>query len=112
LFFCLVSNGLKFSDKKPVVSITSKVIVQNDPASADGGNKYIELVFKDNGIGFEQKYSEQVFKMFRRLQTSKLFPGAGIGLAMVKKIAENHRGQVFVKSEPGKGTSFYVYLPL
>ncbi|MCW3072721.1 MAG: arcB [Bacteroidetes bacterium] len=113
LFTCLMSNGLKFSDKKPSLTILSRVIFtdvrQLDDSKVD---KYLELVFKDNGIGFEQKYADQVFRMFRRLQTSRQYPGAGIGLAIVKKIVENHGGHIFVKSEPMKGTAFYIYLPV
>jgi PAS domain S-box-containing protein len=112
LFSCLIANGLKFSNKRPVVSISSKIIVTNTGKMNAKVNKYLELIFKDNGIGFEQKYADQIFKMFKRLQTSKLYPGAGIGLAMVKRIVDNHNGQIFVKSEPNKGTTFYIYLPI
>jgi PAS domain S-box-containing protein len=114
LFHCLISNALKFSDKKPTVTILSKIIFtdtrrMNDPPKSD---RYLELVFRDNGIGFEQKYADQIFRMFKRLQTSRQYPGAGIGLAIVKKIVENHGGHIFVKSEPMKGTAFYIYLPV
>jgi PAS domain S-box-containing protein len=114
LFLCLINNGLKFSNKKPLISISSKIIITNghEVKNASKIDKYVELIFKDNGIGFEQKYADQIFKMFKRLQTSQLYPGAGIGLALVKKIVENHKGQIFVKSEPLKGTAFYIYLPV
>jgi len=113
LFTCLLSNSLKFSDKEPVITILSRVIFTDVRQSGNSGaDKYLELVFKDNGIGFEQKYADQVFRMFRRLQTSRQYPGAGIGLAIVKKIVENHGGHIFVKSEPHAGTAFYIYLPV
>jgi len=112
LFYCLINNGLKFCDKKPLITISSKNISTDKSHANSRAEKYIELVFKDNGIGFDPKYSEQVFRMFKRLQTSQLYPGAGIGLAMVRKIVENHRGHVFVKSEVSKGTIFYIYLPV
>lgn len=114
LFSCVISNSLKFADKRPMISVSSKIILtkaENQP-SISKVNKYLEIIFKDNGIGFEQKYSEQIFKMFRRLQTSKMYPGAGIGLAIVRKIVENHKGHIFVKSEPHKGTTLYIYLPV
>ncbi|MDF2437092.1 MAG: arcB [Bacteroidota bacterium] len=114
LFSCILSNSLKFADKKPTVTISSKIILTKgvDLHTHSKVNKYVELIFKDNGIGFEQKYAEQIFKMFKRLQTSHLYPGAGIGLAIVKKVVDNHQGHIFVKSEPGKGTAFYIYFPV
>ncbi|MCW3104442.1 MAG: arcB [Bacteroidetes bacterium] len=113
LFACLLSNALKFSDKEPSITILSRVIFSDIRQSGNSGaDKYLELVFKDNGIGFEQKYADQVFRMFRRLQTSRQYPGAGIGLAIVKKIVEHHGGHIFVKSEPHAGTAFYIYLPV
>jgi hypothetical protein len=115
LFSNLINNSLKFSNKKPVISITSKIIstehVKNKSSFPHVGD-YMELIFKDNGIGFDQKYVEQVFTMFKRLHGTHAYEGAGIGLALVKKIVENHHGHIFVKSELEKGTTFYIYLPI
>ena len=74
-------------------------------------HSYVELRFSDNGIGFEQKYSEQVFEIFQRLQDRSVYSGTGIGLAVCKKIVENHHGLISVDSEPGEGSIFTVLLP-
>ena len=76
------------------------------------GATYVALAFKDNGIGFEQQYAEQIFIIFQRLNNQKAYGGTGIGLALCKKIVENHHGMIKVDSEPGIGTSFYIYLPV
>ena len=70
----------------------------------------LELVFRDNGIGFEPEYAEQVFEIFKRLHTQKKYPGTGIGLALVQKITECHGGSVKAKSAVGQGSSFIVTL--
>lgn len=115
LFLNLVSNALKFSDKKPVISITSRIVpsssIENhwDIKPVDD---YVELLFQDNGIGFEQRFARQIFTIFQRLHDKRTFNGTGIGLALCKKIVDNHQGHISAKSEPGKGTSFYIYLPV
>jgi len=70
-----------------------------------------ELKFEDNGIGFDQLYADQIFTMFRRLHSHHDYPGTGIGLALCKKIVENHRGYIFASGQSGKGASFTIYLP-
>jgi signal transduction histidine kinase len=74
-------------------------------------HSYVELKFKDNGIGFEQKYAEEVFEIFSRLQDRSTYSGTGIGLAVCKKIVENHHGLINVQSAPGEGTIFTILLP-
>jgi hypothetical protein len=73
---------------------------------------YVELIFKDNGIGFEQKHAKQIFTIFKRLNSKEKFEGTGIGLALCKKIVDNHHGIIEAESEVGKGTSFKVILPI
>ena len=73
---------------------------------------YIEIVFKDNGIGFEQKYAKQIFAIFQRLHDSETYLGTGIGLALCKKIIENHHGEIFVKAKENKGAAFHIILPV
>jgi signal transduction histidine kinase len=114
LFFNLISNSLKFSIAKPVISITCRdipadEIKKNTPLQTTV--PHIELLFKDNGIGFEQKYAKQIFTIFKRLNSKDAYTGTGIGLALCKKIVDNHNGLISVTSEVGKGTLFSVILP-
>ncbi|HEX9981053.1 MAG TPA: PAS domain-containing sensor histidine kinase [Flavobacterium sp.] len=101
LFSNLINNSIKFSHKNPEVHITSKVI--------DSG-KSVKITLSDNGIGFEPQYAEHVFKMFQRLHDNK--QGTGIGLALCRKIVDNHNGSISVSSKPGEGTIFEIVLPL
>ena len=114
LFGNLVSNSLKFCEQQPRIQIRSALI--NLPAQAKGAEhapgQYAEIIFNDNGIGFEQKYAEQVFVVFKRLNNRQLYSGTGIGLALCKRIVERHGGMISVSSEPGKGTTFTILLPV
>jgi PAS domain S-box-containing protein len=113
LFYNLVSNALKFSQEKPLITISAREIAGSHlpievplPANRD----YVELVFQDNGIGFEQIYASQIFTIFQRLNNRAHYSGTGIGLAICKKIAENHGGYIFATSEINMGAKFTVYL--
>lgn len=111
LFSNLLSNAIKFSGNNPVVELTAQEFDKAELSSYPELNpdcRYVKILFKDNGIGFNQQYGEQVFKMFKRLTSNT---GTGIGLALCKKIAENHNGHIAVSSEPGKGTAFTIILP-
>jgi PAS domain S-box-containing protein len=115
LFSNLIGNALKFSDTEPLISITWRIIDGQElkkllPAEDPSGN-YLELTFKDNGIGFDQQYSEKIFNIFQRLNSREEYAGTGLGLALCKKIVEHHRGYIHAKSELGRGASFFVYLP-
>jgi signal transduction histidine kinase len=66
---------------------------------------------RDNGIGFEEEYSEKIFQIFQRLNGKAEYPGSGIGLAICKKIAEKHNGLIFAKSEIDQGSVFSILLP-
>jgi PAS domain S-box-containing protein len=112
LFSNLVNNAIKFSAENPVIDITADRISARQAAAYPDVNHsldYVKIIFKDNGIGFEQQYGEQVFKMFKRLSDNA---GTGIGLALCKKIIENHSGHIDVTSEPGRGTAFTILLPV
>ncbi|MBA4167821.1 MAG: histidine kinase [Chitinophagaceae bacterium] len=65
----------------------------------------------DNGIGFEQDNSERIFQMFQRLHGNAEYRGTGVGLAIARKVADNHQGRIVAESEPGQGARFMVYLP-
>jgi PAS domain S-box-containing protein len=114
LFFNLVNNAIKFTDKPPLITISFRKLKAGKNTAYPGlepGMHYIELLFCDNGIGFEQQYAERIFTIFQRLHGQKSYPGTGIGLALCKKIVENHHGHIHVESEPGKGSCFYICLP-
>lgn len=115
LFANLISNSIKFSSAQPLVNITSRILRKNEVFSKHKNiyeaHSYVELKFADNGIGFEQKYAKQVFEIFQRLQDRSIYSGTGIGLAVCKKIVENHHGLISVESVPDSGSTFTVLLP-
>ncbi len=115
LFLNIISNAIKFSKRNPAICITSRFIEQKNANGIDGVNteaSQIELIIKDNGIGFEQQYAEKIFTVFQRLHGKQEYPGTGIGLALCKKIVDNHHGNISVTSSPGKGTAFTIHLPV
>ena len=115
LFSNLISNALKISSGSPVITISSQKIakegMKSSPVVLTAG-QYLEIVVKDNGIGFEQEYENLIFSMFQRLHPRQEYAGTGIGLAICKKIMENHKGFMRAEGEPRKGSSFYLYFPL
>ncbi|MDL5512782.1 PAS domain S-box protein [Arenibacter sp. M-2] len=115
LFYNLISNSLKFSSPGKAVRITIKNEFVNGQV-LDGENirkdkNYCHIIFTDNGIGFDQEYSEKIFELFQRLHGRTEYPGTGIGLAIIKRIVENHNGIITAKSQVGKGATFDIYLP-
>jgi signal transduction histidine kinase len=115
LFSNLISNSLKFCKINPVIKITAKFIerdqIANVPKSMTD-KKYHHIIFQDNGIGFEEQYYKVIFSLFQRLHGKSAYAGTGIGLALCKKIVENHHGFITASSELGKGATFNVYLPV
>lgn len=99
----LISNGLKFQrpGEAPIIKITGE----------NGGANY-QLSVTDNGIGFDEKYLDRIFTMFQRLHGRKEYEGTGMGLAICRKIAERHGGQIKARSAPGAGSTFTITLPM
>ncbi len=116
LFTNLLTNALKFSktDEQPRISITC-VVVPGSGISISGidpKQSYYHFSITDNGIGFEPEYNEAIFQVFKRLHGKDEYPGTGIGLAIVKKIVENHTGFITASGESGKGARFDMYFPV
>lgn len=98
LFRNLISNALKFSEVETKTEITIEAI--------DKGFCW-EFSFSDNGIGISEDYFEKIFMVFKKLHPKNIYPGTGMGLALCKKIVEQHGGNIWVESELGQGTTFY-----
>ncbi|NUY80464.1 GAF domain-containing protein [Flavobacterium sp. MAH-1] len=115
LFQNLIGNSLKYSsqDRPPVIEIYSAKILGKDiDPDFDPDRMYCRITIKDNGIGFDQQYASKIFKVFERLHGKTDYSGTGIGLAIVRKIVENHEGFISGKGELGVGAEFNVFLPL
>ena len=117
LFYDIIDNALKFSrpDVPPIIEISSHKIKQEDlkfHPQLNQNLRYYEIIFKDNGIGFNQKYSEQMFTMFQRLSNGGNYPGTGNGLALCRKIAQTYSGEIYAKGTENKGASIHVVLPI
>jgi PAS domain S-box-containing protein len=97
----LIGNGLTYrSDKPPRIHLSAQRC----------GKEWIFSV-RDNGIGIDPKYCEQIFEIFKRLHGQKEYPGTGIGLAVCRRVVSRHGGKIWVKSEPGHGSTFYFTIP-
>ena len=100
LFQNLIENGLKYNQKtNKIVQISSKI-----------ESEKILITIKDNGIGISKEYHEQIFNMFKRLHTSNQYEGTGLGLAICKKIVDRMNGKIWLESEEGNGTTFFIEL--
>jgi light-regulated signal transduction histidine kinase (bacteriophytochrome) len=114
LFNNLLNNALKFSKEnvRPHIVIGAEMVDGHSlELPLTGDHKLWHLTFKDNGIGFETIYAKKIFEVFQRLHARNEYGGTGIGLAICKKIVENHNGLIFAESVPGEGATFHIYLP-
>ena len=115
LFINLIGNSLKYSqpDLVPEISIESeKVNSDQFPQLLDQNTKkFYKITFTDNGMGFDPQFKETIFILFQRLHSRQEYPGTGIGLAICKKIVENHKGFITADSTPDEGSVFTVFLP-
>ncbi len=103
LFQNLLANALKFSKKNepPAIRITATLRTEE-----------VQIHVKDNGLGFDSQYNEDIFEAFRRLHAEDQYTGSGIGLSTCRKIVERHNGRITARGEPGVGATFIVELPL
>ena len=115
MLFNIISNSLKYAkdDFPPLIKISATTLKgeKTGQKSAIPGMDYCKLTVSDNGIGFESQYKEKIFGLFQRLHGRNEYSGAGLGLAICRKIAKNHNGFISAESEPGKGTSIHMYIP-
>jgi PAS domain S-box-containing protein len=117
LFFNLVGNALKYSRQNvpPHIDISSRTVKGRDVVrqapNAQSNREYHLIEVADNGLGFAQEDAERIFQVFTRLHGVSEYRGSGIGLSIVRKVAENHKGWVWAESTPGLGSKFYVLLP-
>jgi two-component system CheB/CheR fusion protein len=112
LFQNLISNSIKFNTTgAPLITISHEEICEADAQQFGIDPKEFTCVrLSDNGIGFDEQYKEKIFGIFQRLSVSE-FEGTGIGLAICKKIIDNHNGYIKAEGTPGKGAAFTIFLP-
>lgn len=115
LFINLLSNSIKFAreEEPPIIKISHHIIQKQFVLFDEDliSDTYHKITVCDNGIGFENHYAEKIFHLLFRLHDKAEYPGSGIGLAICKKIIENHFGFIEATSEPGRGTCFNIYIP-
>jgi len=112
----LIANALKFQkpDQGPVIKIFS----ESHSNSAEGAtwtlsnSEVLQLSVADNGIGFDEKYLDRIFTVFQRLHGRNTYEGTGVGLAVCRRIVERHNGSITARSQPGRGATFIVKLPV
>jgi two-component system CheB/CheR fusion protein len=112
LFQNLLSNALKFNDSQtPVIAIRQRKINNEESKIYKiTSEDYACISVEDNGIGFDERYKEKIFGIFQRLNNNN-YQGTGIGLAICKKIVDNHHGFIRAESKEGHGATFTLYLP-
>jgi light-regulated signal transduction histidine kinase (bacteriophytochrome) len=112
----LISNSLKFSKhgSAPRIIITNEIVpgstLKNETLPSD--INYFHIKYSDNGIGFDPQYNGRIFEVFQRLHTSEEYKGTGMGLAICKRIIENHNGVISAMGKVGEGASFDIYIPI
>jgi PAS domain S-box-containing protein len=108
LFSNIISNAIKFT--KP--GVAPKVRISTHTRYDEDGKEWIDLLFEDNGIGFDTAYLSEMFKPFHRLVGRSEYEGSGMGLAICEKIVEHHHGEIMARSTPDQGSTFIVTLPV
>jgi PAS domain S-box-containing protein len=114
LFRNLIGNSIKFSQQNPQITITARQAKQEElpePLRSKKKGRFVRISVEDTGIGFDQEHATRIFNIFQRLNSQDAYKGSGIGLALCKKIMENHGGAITATSQRGKGAVFYLFLP-
>ena len=116
LFQNIIGNSLKFQKPgiPPLVTVKSEIVKAADLKEdfpVGGNRKFVRLIIKDNGIGFQEKYQDRIFNVFQRLHGRSQYKGTGIGLAICRKVVANHEGHIMAKGEENKGAEFIIVLP-
>ncbi|WP_313807132.1 CHASE3 domain-containing protein [Flavobacterium sp.] len=115
LFTNIIGNSIKYSKEnippQIFISVAKVKASSEEQIPKDTNDNYFKFTISDNGIGFEQEYAEKIFVLFNRLHNKNEYDGTGIGLAICKKIIDNHKGFIFAKGEPNVGSVFTFYLP-
>ena len=108
LMLNLLSNALKFQSPgaTPLIKISATTLT---PLARE---PQCEISVQDNGIGFDERYMDKIFAVFQRLHGRTEYEGTGVGLAVCRRIVDRHHGTITAKSEPGKGATFIVTLPI
>ena len=119
LLFLMVHYEFSFdkfqkNGDKPEVVVEGRIYQMKEPniAGAAPGQQTCKIVVRDNGIGFDPKFGEQIFVVFQRLHSRSEYEGTGIGLAVCRKITDRHGGSIVAKSAEGQGAAFIVTLPV
>ncbi|MEW6621399.1 MAG: ATP-binding protein, partial [bacterium] len=105
VFYNLISNAIKYNNRE-------KPIIEIDQPMPQPAKDEVVIYVKDNGIGIEEQYYEEIFKIFKRLHTREEYGGGtGVGLPIVRKIMDDHNGRVWLESKVEQGTTFYLAFP-
>jgi signal transduction histidine kinase len=111
----VLSNAIKFQKEGNVPEVTVDCTLVSGKeiqgVVAERNKNYYRISVKDNGIGFAAEEAEKIFQMFHRLNGKSEYPGTGIGLAICRRIAQNHQGFITTESEPEKGATFNIFIP-
>src|SRR5205085_12489118 len=111
LFQNLISNAIKFQKKDTIPLV--HIYIDADQLSREPGTRgYYRIIVQDNGIGFDPKYANEIFTVFKRLHSYHEYEGSGVGLSICKKIIERHNGSIYAESKIGDGSKFVIDFPI
>lgn len=110
----LMSNALKFHlpQQTPVIKVFSRSSTQQRVVPGLGAQPMVDIIVQDNGLGFDEKYLDQLFQPFQRLHGRSEYAGAGVGLAICQRVVSRHGGRITAQSTPGQGATFIATLPV